>query len=721
MSGSSGVGQLLKGIIMGIVLILAIIGSMSMLEKNKVDDNSPNKAQTASTIASDEVKAPEINITSQAPSTTETAETTEAKTEISEPTTQKPDSFQPILEGEKQAEAIKYGILKLSAINPENKENLMVNYVVFDNKNTKVAESNNTSSASYRLPAGTYSVVSTLVNSNDTTRGTLPVKSTKTITISAHKLSDAIFELEPATTIGVLQVSAISAKTNQAMKANFIIQKENGETVASRQNVTNSLFKLKSGSYKVTVKSGNNSDFRTVVVEPGESADEVFKLQESFTQGKIRVRIIDIRSNKPVRANIEITTKNGKAIQALTAVSQTEIALAEGDYKVKVTDSQGESSKNITVVAGQVTNQIFRIDTPVGDTATSETVQISDNVKNSGVGEVNNDISNPDETENELEKPTQSILKLFARNGVDQKPINSNFYIQTPAGKHLAKKIYVNSAEFNLEPGKYKITVRAKNRKNIVRTIQISANQAITEVFSLQRDIPASATNNKQANTPIPVSAPPKSITKPTAIPNGLLNVTMQPAKRTHFIIANRKGKKIVELTSVPSGNFKLDTGVYIVTAILNGQRRKQTIQVLQGETTRLNFSANDFQTVKVAPQKGFLRSRIVDNAGRPLKGNLTVTNARGQVVARANNVTFGQFDLPAAPHTIAVNYQGLSGSERVNITTGKTTMQTFTISPNNTRSAPVEPTPTQQPRNTEKSAEEILREKLKEELRRIF
>jgi len=191
----------------------------------------------------------------------------------------------------------------------------------------------------------------------------------------------------------------------------------------------------------------------------------------------------------------------------------------------------------------------------------------------------------------------------------------------------------------------------------------------------------------------------------------------MHPTKKTHFIITNKKGKKIVELTSVPSGNFKLDTGTYTVTAILNGQRRKQNIQVHQGKTSQLSFNTSNFQkntVAKTAIQKGGLRSQIVDNNGRPLRGNLTVTNLRGQIVARANSVTFGVFDLPAVPHTITVNYQGLSGSERVNITAGKTTVQTFTISPNNTDE---KSGPTQKPRD----AKSILREKLKEELQRIF
>ncbi len=366
------------------------------------------------------------------------------------------------------------------------------------------------------------------------------------------------------------------------------------------------------------------------------------------------------------------------------------------------------------MVAGQTSNQVFRIDAPLptSDTTkvanTNNSVQVTNNIKITGV---NNDNQN-----NDVSQISQSIIKLFARNGKDQKPIKSNFYIQTTNGKNIAKKIYADSAEFKLNPGKYRVTVRAKNRKNIVKTIQVTGNQAITEVFSLQRNIPVSVTNS----APKPVLTPRRNQNQPTTIPNGFLNVVMQPAKKTHFIITNKMGKKIVELTSVPSGNFKLDTGTYNVTAILNGERRKQTIEVLQRKTSHLIFKAVNFEKNsmrKSSVKKGRLRSRIIDNNGKPLRGNLTVFNTRGQVIARANNVTFGVFDLPAVPHTISVNYRGLSGSERVNITAGKTTVQTFTISPNNTTPPQEKPASVQPPR----SANDILRDKLKEELQRIF
>lgn len=711
MSRSGGFGQMIKGIFIGIILILAVIGTMSMLEKND-GSNSNITAPTVSenlspyitpeiTPESSEIKAPEINI---APATSAKTTTTSVAN-IPKLEGEKTAAEIKQIEAEKKAKEVKYGTIKLSSINPDNKENLKANFVVIDSKNMKVAETLNSSNASYRLPIGRYKIITTLIQSpENSTRKTAPVQTSQIITINPDKVTTQIIELEPPTTIGVLQVSSTNSKTKQAMKANFIIQRENGETVATRQNVARSLFKLKAGSYKVTVNSGNNTDFRTVVVEPGESVSEVFSLQEAFLQGRVLVRVFDTKSSKPVLANIIISTMSGKVMQELKSVSKTEIALAEGNYKIIVTGPKARSQKNIRVVAGQSVSEIFRFDAPFD--APKET-QITDNTKITAVKPETPPAKNNTEIKQPQVEPTLGSLKLYAQNNGDRKPLKSNFYIQTPTGQNIAKKIYADNAEFKLKPGKYKVTIRSKNRNNIVKNIVITEGQSLKEVIMLQKP-------NAQ-RTASPTLAPPKPAKNPKIIPNGFLNVAMQPARNTHFIIANRAGKKIVELTSVPTGKFKLDTGVYSVTAIYNNQRRKKTIQVHQGKTTHLNFKLGDFRTKRVVSNnaKGVLRSRIVDNAGRPLKANLTVTNQRGQVVARANNVTVGTFNLPPVPHTIIVNYRGLSGSEKVNITAGKKTVQTFTISPNNQRP---QAAPQQQ-----RDPRDILREKVEEEIRKIF
>ena len=395
-------------------------------------------------------------------------------------------------------------------------------------------------------------------------------------------------------------------------------------------------------------------------------------------------------SSTPVAADILISDPNGKEIQELKSVTQTELSLAEGNYSVRVTGPNGQSNKNITVIAGQDVNEIFRFDAPK-DAASDQATQITDNVIIKGVeaqqtaesseDSVQDSIQDPDQDANQ-ESNSTALVRIIALNASDQRPIKSNIYIQTPTGQHLDKKTYVNNAEFNLEPGIYKITVRANNRENVVKTLRVVANQNMTETFLLDR-----VGNTAAANIPAPTLAPPKPAKDLTIIPSGFLNVVMlAPNNRnvargglnSHFIVATNAGKKVVELTGVPSANFKLDTGEYIVTAIHKNSRRSQKISIRENQNTRINFNSADFGS----NDKGILKSRIVDESGRPVRANLTVTNMRGQVVAEVFNVSEGVFDLPARRHTITVDYRGLKGTEVVNVVRGETTLQTFTIAP---------------------------------------
>ncbi len=463
-------------------------------------------------------------------------------------------------------------------------------------------------------------------------------------------------------------------------------------------------------------------------MEAGESTEETFKLQEAAAQGRVLIRVFDTRSSNPVNADISITDAQGNIVQQLKAVTKTEISLTQGNYKIRVVGPKGQSNKNIRVIAGKSLNEIFRFDAPqtAANKSSNESTQISDNVTIKAVEPEQPPVENtsqdqieatPDQTEPAAIE--NANITILARNAADNRPIKSNIYIQTPSGKHLDKKTYVDSANFQLPPGVYKVTVRSKNRINNVKTLRITANQQLNETFMMESVLA------NTAEKPV-VLAPPKPAkpNNPGIIPSGFLNVQMRAGNnqnasnqnlKTHFIVTTKAGKKIVELTGVTSGNFKLDTGAYNVTAIHKNKRRQQRVTIRQNQNTRLIFNSSDFGG---APGivKGFLRSIIIDEAGRPLKGNLTVTDMRGRIVARANNVSVGQFELAPRRHTIKVSYRGLSGSEVIKVNSRETTIQTFTIAANTPA-----PGNTNNKKNDNKDLKTILRERIKEELEKQF
>ncbi len=706
---SGGLGQLIKGVIIGVVLILAIIGSMSLLDKN-------NQQVTQKEISTN-VPAPSINIANQAtaPETSDSAgsgtsqstliETVKPDAGAAKQTDTNGDTFKPILDNEPEKtpvplpsrqDQIQYGMLNLNAVDFETNDSLTANFEVFNSENKKIAESKNTSHTSFRLPTGQYKVVTTLVLPKNS-RPSEPIISTQFASIRTNGTVQKTFKLEPPSTVGVLQVSAKNPNSKKIIRADYIIQKENGETVATRQNVSSTLFKLKAGSYKVTVTKGQQADFRTVVIEPGESTKEIFELQSANSRGRLLVRIFNTKTNKPLVADITIKSDKGNIVQKITAVNKTELSLPQGTYIIHVSGPNGQSNKRINIVAGRAISEIFRFDVEEDHPNTNE-VQITDNVKITPARPTATTDTIPTFEPAKTSDNSNGKLILFARNKKDRSSVKSNFYIQTLSGKHINKKIYADSAVFDLKPGAYKVTVRSKNKINNVKTIRVIAGKEISETFLLQdnqqnppvqrhANEPREATGNSKTNRPTLSSTtvnPPIS----TKIPNGFLTVAMQPPRKTHFIISNTQGKKIVELTSVPNGKFKLDTGSYKVTAILGNQRQSKTVRVREGKNVRISFNPEAFlkgrHSRNTAPPSGtgLLRSRIVNQAGQPVMGRLTVIDSRGRVIAQANNVSIATFRLPPATHTLTVSANGLKGSERVKIVQGETTVQTFTIVP---------------------------------------
>jgi hypothetical protein len=160
------------------------------------------------------------------------------------------------------------------------------------------------------------------------------------------------------------------------------------------------------------------------------------------------------------------------------------------------------------------------------------------------------------------------------------------------------------------------------------------------------------------------------------------------------FLINTKSGKRIATITGVQHAKVKLDVGDYVVTAIHKNKKRSAPFKIRENQNTIINFNAADFRPVLVdrgidshnnrnrpVRARGMLKSRVIDQNGRPLKANLFVTNRKGKVVRRANNVSSANFELPAKAFTIRIDYHGLKGSESVNIIPGETTIQTFTIS----------------------------------------
>ncbi len=760
----NGIKQLFKGVIIGVVLLLAVIGLLNI--SGKSDDKALNDINNANkpnnTLSQSDIKAPSIKInqptknqtTRLESSTTENAQHASIGPTDTEKT--KTDTFKPeIIE-----QPASYGTLQLSTKSMGSHSPQKVNFIIFDENNKRVANLNDSTTASFRLKTGQYKAIAQFFQNNQQQNIALDISIKQDTTIRK------VFNIKPLVNTGILQVLAISGTADKPTKIDFIIQDQQGKRVALRQHVASTLFKLQSGTYKITAKNHDMQLQRNITIEPGSSNKEIFNLSEKTREtppsvaanspAKILLRAIEENSNTPLKANFSIIhKKDGKLIKRFNATTTAELSVGAGDYQIQATGPNGQASKNITLESGQTLSETFRFKpektkkpepeivqdkTPEKDlagiadkqasTQSPPTIDTDSAPSHSDPGQKNVSQSiekndTPSKKDQDVKKVvTKAMLRLKTVDSETKKPVKSNFYVQTLNGNHIVNKIYSETATFKLDKGVYRITVKSSHKKTISKTVSVDENSRINRIFSMvsnqaskpksmpqQQDAQREPTRTPPKTTPVrnepyysnkPAPAAPSATANTPA--NGTLLVAMYPAKNhktsrntllSNFLIKTKSGRKIAMINRVQHAKVKLDVGDYVVTAMHKNRNKSTSFKIRKNQNTTVSFNAANFRPVmaveKERPRinrnkpstlsKGILRSRIVDQHGRPLKGNLIITNRSGKVVGRANNVSSARFELPAKSFTISLDYRGLNGSEHVKIVPGETTLQTFTIS----------------------------------------
>lgn len=760
----NGIGQLFKGVLIGLVLLLAVVGLLKL----------SGKAGNPEVATQTDIPAPSISVNKSSATTAVT--NTESETPLDKPdedsaaknTEEVKDDTQASFKPEILEEPISYGTLNLSA-------KQKVEFLIYDENNKRVAASKNNSKASFHLPTGRYKVITLLGE----------LKETQTIIIEKDKISDSTVSIQAPITTGVLKVAAISAKSKQSIKTSFSIEDNNGKLVGKRHDVSSTLFKLDAGTYKITAMHNDMSEVRTVIVEAGTSSQQIFSLKRKQVEPVVVKNPVKepVKNplNEPVEAPVtETPTKQPVVVKETIQPEKNQVQ---------------EIIETVKTVAPPITPAV----TPAVTTTKPDTeikTAIIDKPKSVPVIPVEQQPAIPEIVADVIK---QGTLNLSAVSANTQKPVKSNFYVQTTNGKHIAKKIYTNSASFKLDKGTYRITIKSKNMTTVTKTVTVNTDRKLNQIFSMHgiaaTKIPAITPSATAAVTPetirqntpqttvrshstAPTPDPTKNATKDTTKTNtnqtrnnqatrpapsrntqthtkpkprslpasGSLVFNIQRSRNrlsapnallSNFVIKTKSGKKIAQINKVQHATVKLDVGEYVITANHRGRRKSRSFKISNNRATNVSFKSSDFSAFKpqapVKIKRGILKSRVVNNQGRAVKGNISVTDLRGKLLHRANNVSTAQFHLPAKPYMVHINYKGLKGSERVKIIPGETTVQTFTIAdaPPQTRrpQSQSRPQPQQQPnrsRNTQRETmsgrdlRHAIGDKVKEEFRRI-
>lgn len=409
--------------------------------------------------------------------------------------------------------------------------------------------------------------------------------------------------------------------------------------------------------------------------------------------GKLGLTIIDTASpNGEIDGEFLVYDTEGVQVASFSGSETSNFSLPPGKYLAKVKANGKEASRLLEVYADKFTNARFEMPTSATNTNTATQQQAP---------------STPVATN------SNGQVYISVRAGENNRALRSNIYVQKQNGQHVAKSNYANGAEFSLEPGAYKITVKAEGRQEVSRNIQVSANGIVRETISLPPtgNVAAPPQQSQQVVQPIPQAAP---------VQQGLLRLRLNSGQglpdQARFVIRNQNGERVATVGPAPNGEINLPAGTYEVTAGIQGLRQSRVIEVGDGRVSDISFDATEIigqtpppvpvppqvepapaqQSTQAPPQPVPAQQNVQQNGGRlklyaisgvdrqPMRVNFRVTTLQGQPIQSFSNVSSAEIRVPPQSVQVQINYQTMNGTEVINVLPDQPTEYTFTISPNN-------------------------------------
>lgn len=407
--------------------------------------------------------------------------------------------------------------------------------------------------------------------------------------------------------------------------------------------------------------------------------------------GKLGLTIIDTASpNGEIDGEFLVYDTEGVQVASFSGSESTNFSLPPGKYLAKVKANGKEASRLLEVYADKLTNARFEM--PAAPAVTN-----------------NNNAAQQTIPSTPIATNANGQVYISVRAGESNRALRSNIYVQKQNGQHVAKSNYAEGAEFALEPGAYKITVKAEGRQEVSRNIQVSAAGIVRETIMLPPAGGAAVAppQNQQVVQPIPQPAP---------VQQGLLRLRLNSGQglpdQARFVIRNQNGERIATVGPAPNGEINLPAGTYEVTAGIQGLRQSRIIEVGDGRVSDISFDATDIigqnpppvpvppqvepapaQQSGQAPQQpapvqqngGRLQLYAISGVDRqPMRVNFRVMTLQGQPIQSFSNVSSAEIRVPPQPVQVQINYQTMNGTEVINVLPDRPTEYTFTISPNN-------------------------------------
>lgn len=387
------------------------------------------------------------------------------------------------------------------------------------------------------------------------------------------------------------------------------------------------------------------------------------KQQPIVSSGRLLVSALLGDGNRNVNASFYVQKPNGQQVEVMRAVPSGTFDLPAGEYKV--TARYGESTKTRKVLLSKdlSISEVFRFSPPV-----------------------------------EEKKQGQLAINVVADG--NKRPIKANIYVQSAKGKHIAKTNYATSGRFLLEPGNYRITVKARGYDDNVKTIKVAKAEKLAETFALSvakqvtKPEPAPVTLNTAPATQQPDDKKDKPVfsgeSKPAvAAKPGRLKASVRLGLArlgARYVVINERGKRVARIGRTQNADFELMPGRYQLVIRHKRQRVVKNVRIASGKTLNLEIPATEFagyqeQKKPDAVATGRLKvSALSTDTGAPIKASFTVYQMNGKVLQRVHGVARLEMNLPPQTVIVSMVYRGAESRSKIQVRANNESDFTFSI-----------------------------------------
>lgn len=369
--------------------------------------------------------------------------------------------------------------------------------------------------------------------------------------------------------------------------------------------------------------------------------------------GKLQLVLIDSTNLEAKPKGNFIITDSQNVQVAMQQNSDVGIfELPPGTYKATVSINGKRNTRTVQIVANESKLENFTL--PPSMSANPPPVPVT--------------TTNQNPVLNDAPVILEGTLQVLVKASGSGTPVRANIYVQKPNGVHVASKTYTTSADFLLEPGAYKITVKAKDRADLVQDIKISQDKATRATFNLQ---------TISVNEPVLKPAP--------STPKRPLNEMTPPVA---ILPTPELNKPVLEPLDPPltSSNDPRLSGVPKATTNTNNNP-EANVPPTYAPGSEVDTVQNPNEAPRIInppPLMGSLELHAISGVdGQPLPVDFTVTTLRGQIIRRFNEVAIADVAMPAQDVLVHIHYRGMKGTETIHVTAGNPTVYTFTVTPN--------------------------------------